>query len=78
VSLWAKSLAMWLVLLVAMMGNGFSRGLVLEPRLGEQVARQVASLLGVCIILALTGPFVRRLEVPVPAGCSRSACSGWS
>jgi len=55
---------MWLVLLVAMMGNGFSRGLVLEPRLGEQVARQVASLLGVCIILALTGPFVRRLGSP--------------
>jgi len=34
---------------------------VLQPRLGEHLARQVASLLGACIILALTGPFVRRL-----------------
>jgi hypothetical protein len=64
VSFWAKSLVMWLVLLLAMMGNGFFRGLVLQPRLGEDVARQVASLLGVCIIVALTGPFVRRLGSP--------------
>jgi len=55
---------MWLVLLLAMMGNGFFRGLVLQPRLGEHVARQVASLVGVCIILALTGPFVQRLGSP--------------
>lgn len=63
-SLWAKSLVMWLALLLAMMVNGFFRGLVLQPRLGEHVARQVASLLGVCIILALTGPFVERLGSP--------------
>lgn len=63
-SLWAKSLVMWLALLVAMMANGFFRGLVLQPRLGEHVARQVASLLGVLIVLALTAPFVRRLGNP--------------
>ena len=63
-SLLARSLVMWLVLLVAMMGNGFFRGLVLQPRLGEDVARQAASLLGMCIILALTGPFVLRLGSP--------------
>jgi hypothetical protein len=64
VSLWLKASIMWLVLLVAMMGNGLFRGLVLEPRLGEDVARQVASLLGVCILFALTGPFVMRLGSP--------------
>ena len=63
-SLLAKSLVMWLVLLMAMMCNGLFRGLVLQPRLGEHVARQVASLLGICIILALTAPFVRRLGNP--------------
>ena len=60
-SLLAKSLVMWLAILMAMMCNGFFRGLVLQPRLGEHVARQVASVLGVCIILAVTAPFVRRL-----------------
>jgi hypothetical protein len=55
---------MWLVLLVAMMANGFIRGFVLQPRLGEDVARQVASLVGVGIVLALTGPFVRKLGCP--------------
>jgi hypothetical protein len=58
---------MWLVLLVAMMGNGLFRGLVLQPRLGEHVARQVASLLGMCIILAVTAPFVRWLGKPSSA-----------
>ncbi len=63
-SLWAKSLAMWLVLLVAMMGNGFFRGLVLQPRLGEDAARQLASLLGMGIIVAIAAPFVRGLGTP--------------
>ena len=63
-SLLVKSLIMWIALLMAMMCNGFFRGLVLQPRLGEDVARQVASLLGVCIILAITAPFVRRLRNP--------------
>lgn len=66
-SLLAKSLVMWLALLLAMMGNGFFRALVLQPRLGEDVARQVASLLGMCIILAVTAPFVRRLGNPSSA-----------
>jgi hypothetical protein len=40
---------------------------VLQPRLGEHVARQVASLLGMCIILAVTAPFVRWLGKPSSA-----------
>ena len=59
---------MWLVLLVAMMGNGTFRVLILQPRLGEDLARQVACLTGVGIILALTVPFLDRLgAVRAPA-----------
>lgn len=38
-----------LVLLAAMLANGFVRVLVLEPRLGEILARQVATALGVYV-----------------------------
>lgn len=57
-SLPTRSLLMWLVLLLAMMGNGTLRVLVLQPRLGEDLARQVACLSGVGILLVLTVPFV--------------------
>lgn len=60
-SLPARSLLMWLVLLAAMMGNGIFRVLVLQPRLGEDLARQVACVLGMGIILALTVPFLDRV-----------------
>jgi hypothetical protein len=55
---------MWLVLLAAMMANGFFRVLVLQPRLGEDRARQVACFTGVAILFLLTAPFVRRLGSP--------------
>ena len=60
----AKALGMWLVLLAVMMGNGFLRVLVLQPRLGEDAARQAASLLGMGLILAASAVFVRRLGEP--------------
>ena len=63
-SLLVKSVLMWLLILVAMVANGAFRVLVLRPRLGEHSARQVASVLGVIIILGMTGPFVRRLGDP--------------
>ena len=50
----------WLVLLAAMLANGFVRVLVLEPRLGEVLARQVATAFGVAIVVAVAGTFVRR------------------
>lgn len=62
--LWLKACLMWLVLLVAMLGNGFFRVLVLQPRLGEHLARQVATLLGILLILGLTAAFVLRLGSP--------------
>jgi threonine/homoserine efflux transporter RhtA len=60
----AKAMAMWLVLLVAMFVNGTVRVLVLQPRLGEHLARQLAVLTGILIILGLTLPFVRSLHRP--------------
>jgi hypothetical protein len=57
-----RSLGMWFVLLVAMMANGAFRVGVLQPRFGEGLARQLACLSGIGIILALTTLFVRRLR----------------
>ena len=54
-----KALLAWFVLLVLMIGNGILRVNVLQPRLGEAAARQVASLTGVAIILAFSHLFVR-------------------
>jgi hypothetical protein len=63
-SLPARSILMWLVLLVVMFGNGLLRVAVLQLRLGEATARQVASLLGVALVFALSGLFVGSLQAP--------------
>jgi hypothetical protein len=63
----ARSLGMWFVLLAAMMGNGILRVGVLQPRFGEDLARQLACLSGAGIVLALSAPFVRRLRNPSSA-----------
>jgi hypothetical protein len=55
-------MGMWCVLLTAMIANGVLRLGVLQPRFGEELARQLASLSGIVIILALTALFVRRLR----------------
>ena len=57
----------WLLLLLAMMANGCLRVLVLQPRLGEDAARQVASLSGILLILALTRVLPRTQE-PLAVG----------
>jgi hypothetical protein len=64
VTILAKAVSMWLVLLVAMTGNGILRVLLLQPRLGESLARQAACVSGMVLILGLTGLFVRRLAHP--------------
>jgi hypothetical protein len=71
VSLVARAIGMWLVLLALMMGNGFLRVLVLQPRLGEDAARQAASLLGIGFILGASALFVRRLGEPGSAALLR-------
>jgi len=66
VILLARSFVAWLVLLAAMMVNGTFRVLVLQPRLGEDAARQAACVSGIAVILALTAllrPWLGPLEV---------------
>lgn len=54
----------WLVLAAVMFANGTLRALVLQARLGEHLARQVATATGVLIVFGLAAAFVRRLESP--------------
>jgi hypothetical protein len=64
VRFFGPSLLMWWILAVAMFTNGACRVLVLQPRLGEGFARQLATVSGIVIVLALSLPFVRRLAHP--------------
>lgn len=57
----AHSMLMWLLILVAMFANGVLRVGVLQPRLGEDLARQVASLTGIAVVLGLSRLLVPRL-----------------
>ena len=54
----AKATVAWLLLLLVMFGNGAIRVLVLQPRLGEDLARQVASLGGVALVFLVSWVFV--------------------
>jgi hypothetical protein len=49
----------WLILFVVMFANGVVRVVVLQPRLGEERARQVATLAGVVLVLLFCWLFVR-------------------
>ncbi len=49
----------WLVLLVLMFANGTVRALLLQPRLGEDRARQVASLIGAALVMTFSYLYVR-------------------
>jgi len=55
----AKAILAWLLLLVVMFANGAIRVLVLQPQLGEDRARRVASLSGVALVLLVSWLFVR-------------------
>jgi len=55
----AKATLTWLILFVVMFANGAIRVLVLQPRLGEALARQVARLSGVALVLLVSWLFVR-------------------
>jgi len=58
VSLGVKAVAAWFALFMLMFSNGAARVVLLQPRLGEERARQVASLTGAVLVLALSGLFV--------------------
>jgi len=59
VGLGVKAVLAWLALFVVMFANGAFRVFVLQPRLGEDRARQVASLTGVVLVLLVGWFFVR-------------------
>ena len=58
-TLGVKAGVRWLILCVVMFTNGAIRALVLQPRLGEDLARQVASLTGVFFVLLASWLFAR-------------------
>jgi hypothetical protein len=62
----AKAALAWLLLFVVMFTNGAIRVLVLQPRLGEDRARQLASLAGVALVLAVSWLFVRLAPEATP------------
>jgi hypothetical protein len=55
----AKAALGWLLLFVVMFANGAIRVVILQPQLGEDRARQVASLSGVALVLIVSRLFVR-------------------
>lgn len=63
----AKATIAWLLLFVVMFANGAIRVLVLQPQLGEDLARQVASLSGVALVLVVSWVFVRASPSANPA-----------
>jgi hypothetical protein len=64
-ALFRPAVLTWLVLAVVMFANGAARAVLLQPRLGEQLARQVATGAGVLIVFGFAYAFVRRVG-PVP------------
>lgn len=58
-SLAVRGVLGWFSLLALMFANGAARVVVLEPRLGEGRARQVASLAGVALVFLVSGLLVR-------------------
>ncbi len=55
----AKAILAWLLLFVVMFANGAIRVVALQPRLGEDRARQLASLSGLALVLIVSWLFVR-------------------
>lgn len=53
---------MWLLLAVVMFANGTVRALVLQPRLGEHLARQVATGTGILVVFVFAFVLVRLLD----------------
>jgi hypothetical protein len=58
VSLTARAGLAWLALFVVMFANGVVRVAILQPQLGEDRARQVASLTGLVLVLLVSRLFV--------------------
>jgi hypothetical protein len=66
-SLLIPAVLVWLLLAAAMFANGTLRVLVFQPRLGEHLARQVATGTGLLVVFTFALVLVRRLESPSSA-----------
>jgi len=76
-TLTSKAVLAWLALCVVMFANGAVRVVLLQPRLGEDAARQMASLTGVFLVLLASTLFVRS----APLATSRQLLwvgAGWA
>jgi hypothetical protein len=76
VSLAAKAAIGWLLLLAVMFANGAVRAVVLQPRLGEERARQVASLTGAGLVILGARLLLRASPEASPARLWRVG-AGW-
>ena len=54
-----KAIAVWLVIIIAEAAHGVSRAALLEPRVGDFRARQIAVFTGSAIIFFITLLFIR-------------------
>src|SRR5687768_12760474 len=59
-----RILGVWLLMMVGMIANGVFRVAVLAPMLSDRPANVLSAALGITIILAITRPFVRRIQPP--------------
>jgi hypothetical protein len=59
-----RAVLAWIGLAAVMFANGTVRALVLQPRLGEHLARQVATGSGVILVFAAAFVLVRGLDGP--------------
>jgi len=62
-----KASLAWVLLFLVMFANGTIRVLVLQPQLGEDLARQVASLSGVALVLLVSWLLVHASPSAKPA-----------
>jgi hypothetical protein len=76
-SLAGRAVGAWLVLFVVMFANGAVRVTVLQPALGEDRARQAASLIGVVLVLLISRLFVKR-SPDASSGELLAVGVGWS
>jgi len=58
-SIYIRGLIVWLVIIIGETVHGIARTILLEPRVGDLRARQIAVFSGAVIILAVTCIFIR-------------------
>jgi hypothetical protein len=64
-SILIKSVSVWLLILLAAVGNGVFRDLVMTPKLGDPVARAISCFTLSVLIVLITWVFITRLGISV-------------